>query len=268
MICTELRALEPELREEKNSRREEILHFLNELGWFFQRKDASLDPNYSLKRFKFLFTFSAERDWCYLVKKLLDIIVESNFEGRVPMKKSLEVLSEVQLLNRAVRRGCTKMVELLINYAVNRGPDASRTYIFPPDVAGPDGFTPLHLAACTSGSTGIIDALTGDPQEVLKTCNVVMLLGCQPAGLKQGVKLFVYGNLGSILLFFILFFFSLKFIETSLLKVVLVSSLQDFSSSKTSSEKRNSTWRMKGTKNRPSGLEDLSVFFQFFEKKK
>lgn len=175
-ICSELRTLESELRKDINSLREEVLHFLNELGWLFQRRKdyPPLDLNYSLNRFKFLFTFSVERDWCYLIRKLLDILVESNFDGSVPMKESLEALSEVQLLNRAVRRGCTAMVELLVNYAVNCGPNASRTYIFPPDMAGPGGITPLHLAACTSGSTSVIDALTNDPQEVLKACNFVI----------------------------------------------------------------------------------------------
>lgn len=170
-ICSELRTLESELKEEENSSWEEVLHFLNELGWLFQRrKDHSpLDHHYSLNRFKFLFTFSVERDWCHLIGKLLDVLVESSLDGSVPVKESLEALSEVQLLNRAVRRGCMKMVELLINYAVNCGPDASRTYIFPPNMAGPGGITPLHLAACTSGSANIVDALTNDPQEVLKT---------------------------------------------------------------------------------------------------
>ncbi|OWM85979.1 squamosa promoter-binding-like protein 14 [Punica granatum] len=168
-ICSELRTLESELMERKNSSREEVLHFLNELGWLFQRrKDSSTppDPNHSIRRFKFLVTFSVERDWCYLVKKLLDIFVESNLDESIPTKESLEALSEVQLLNRAVRRGCTKMVELLINYAVNHGPDASRTYIFLPNMVGPGGITPLHLAACTSGSTNVIEALTNDPQEI------------------------------------------------------------------------------------------------------
>lgn len=177
-ICSELQLLESELREEKNSSRAEVLHFLNELGWLFQRrKDSPLNPNYSLHRFKLLFTFSVERDWCYLVRKLLDILVESNFDGSVLSESSVELLSEVQFLNRAVRRGCVKMVEMLINYAVNCGPDASRAYIFPPNMAGPGRITPLHLAASTSGSASVIDALTNDPQEVLKTCNFVMSLG-------------------------------------------------------------------------------------------
>lgn len=174
-ICSELQQLESELREEKNSTREDVLHFLNELGWLFQRKKDSspLDPNYSFCRFKFLLSFSVERDWCYLVRKLLDILAESNFDGSISSKGSLEALSEVQLLSWAVRRGCLKMVEMLIGYAVNCGPGASRMYVFPPNMVGPGGITPLHLAACTSGSANIIDALTNDPQEVLKTYRLI-----------------------------------------------------------------------------------------------
>ncbi|KAK4782183.1 hypothetical protein SAY86_016285 [Trapa natans] len=170
-ICSELRMLESELMEEKNSSREEVLHFLNELGWLFQRRNGYPPPadlNYSLGRFKFLFIFTVERDWCCLMRKLLDILAEEiNFDESLPVKESsFEALTEVQVLNRAVRRGSTKMVELLINYAINCGPEASRTYIFPPNMRGSGGITPLHLAACTSGSTGVVDALTNDPQEI------------------------------------------------------------------------------------------------------
>ncbi|KAK4781867.1 hypothetical protein SAY86_015969 [Trapa natans] len=167
-ICRELQLLESELTEDKNSRREEVLHFLNELGWLFQRKKDSspLDPSNSLRRFKFLLTFSIERDWCYLVRKLLDMLVENSTNGGISGKDSLEVLAEVQLLSHAVRRGCIKMVEMLIEYAVDCGPNASRMYIFPPNMAGPGGITPLHLAACISGAADMVNALTNDPQEI------------------------------------------------------------------------------------------------------
>ncbi|KAK4767992.1 hypothetical protein SAY87_003133 [Trapa incisa] len=167
-ICSELQLLESELAEAKDSKREEVVHFLNELGWLFQRKKDSspLDPSSSLCRFKFLLAFSVERDWCYLVRKLLDVLAENNINGCISSKDSLEALAEVQLLSRAVRRGCMKMVEMLIEYAVDCSPDASRMYIFPPNMAGPGGITPLHLAACISGAANMVDALTNDPQEI------------------------------------------------------------------------------------------------------
>lgn len=184
-ICEELRLLESEFDLEakeyddisedntndfrRPKSREEVLHFLNELGWLFQRiGNTSMlgNPDYSLSRLKFLLTFSVERDCCALVRTLLDILVERNFDGNVLTKESLETLSEIQLLNRAVKRRCRKMVDVLIHYSITSSNDASKKYIFPPNVVGPGGVTPLHLAACTSGSDDLIDALTSDPPEV------------------------------------------------------------------------------------------------------
>lgn len=184
-ICKELRLLECEfdleakqsdvVSEENNNdfdrprSTEEVLHFLNELGWLFQRKGNSSmlgGLDYSLSRLRFLLTFSVERDCCVLVKTLLDIMVESNLDGDELSRESLETLSEIQLLNRAVKRRCRKMIDVLINYSVICGNDASRKYIFPPNFVGPGGITPLHLAACMSGSDDMVDALTSDPQEV------------------------------------------------------------------------------------------------------
>lgn len=185
IICKELRLLESEIDLESkdcdliledNSNdfgrprsREEILHFLNELGWLFQRKGNSFMlgvPDYSLSRLKFLLTFSVERDCCALVKTLLDILVERHLNEDELSKESMEILSEIQLLNRAVKRRCRKMVDVLIHYFIISSNDASKKYIFPPNYTGPGGVTPLHLAACTSGSDEMIDALTSDPLEV------------------------------------------------------------------------------------------------------
>src|ERR1044072_2030438 len=69
-ICKELQPLESEFYEEEKTcdaiaeeheyhfgrprSREEALHFLNELGWLFQRQGVShKGPDYSLDRFKF-----------------------------------------------------------------------------------------------------------------------------------------------------------------------------------------------------------------------
>lgn len=147
--------------------REEVLHFLNELGWLFQRKRVCSmfqGSDYSLSRFKFLLTFTVERDCCVLVKTLLDILVERNLDGDGLSIESLGMLSDVQLLNRAVKRRCRKMIDLLINYSVI---SSDKRYIFPPNLAGPGGLTPLHLAASMSNSDEMIDSLTNDPEEVV-----------------------------------------------------------------------------------------------------
>ncbi|XP_021900760.1 squamosa promoter-binding-like protein 14 [Carica papaya] len=183
-ICNELRVLENEFDDdtkvcdiisEEKARdfdrpisREEILHFLNELGWLFQRKATITkleSSDYSLSRFKFLLVFSVERDFCALVKALIDMLVESNLDIHGLSKESLETLTEIQLLNRAVKRRSRKMADLLIHYSIGVADDTSRKYIFPPNLVGPGGITPLHLAACTSDSDDMIDALTNDPQE-------------------------------------------------------------------------------------------------------
>lgn len=189
-VCRELRLLESEIDEDEkkfgvisedpnhhNGRprsREEVLHFLNELGWLFQRRkrmSSVLDiSGYLLTRFRFLLTFSVERDYCALVKSVLDILVEGNMDSDGLSHESIEMLSEVQLLNRAVKRRSSKMVDLLINYSLIGSYDGSKKYIFPPNLLGPAGITPLHLAACTSDSDDIIDSLTNDPLKIGLNC--------------------------------------------------------------------------------------------------
>ncbi|KAF7829445.1 squamosa promoter-binding-like protein 14 [Senna tora] len=188
-ICKELQSLESELDMEvklcdaiaeehayefpRTGSREEALHFLNELGWLFQRKRSSYAlevPDYSLERFKFLLTFSVERNCLMLVKTLMDMLVEEHLEGEWLSKGSEEMLNAIQLLNRAVKRRFIEMVDLLVHYSIPSKNDASKKYIFPPSVEGPAGITPLHLAACTSGSEGLIDSLTNDPQEIGLKC--------------------------------------------------------------------------------------------------
>ncbi|KAG9456593.1 hypothetical protein H6P81_001101 [Aristolochia fimbriata] len=189
LICQELRTLEAEFEDGARMEdvmsedqvqffgqprsREDLLHFLNELGWLFQRRRASKSlsiKDFSLTRFKYLFIFSVERDWSALVKTLLDILVQGNSELDRLSMESLEILAEIHLLNRAVKRKCRKMVDLLVHYCVNCSSDASKKYLFPPNLAGPGGVTPLHLAACTQGSEEIVDTLTNDPQEIGLNC--------------------------------------------------------------------------------------------------
>ncbi|KAH6821325.1 hypothetical protein C2S53_006156 [Perilla frutescens var. hirtella] len=184
-ICQELRLLEPEINGtadvcsenpidhiEKTAwvrSREESLHFLDELGWLFQRKyNSSLFeiPAYRLTRFKFLLVFSVEHDFCALIKALLDILLELNSGRKGLEEESLELLSEIHLLNRAVKRKCRGMVDFLIHYSVVDSTGTSEKYIFVPNMAEPGGLTPLHLAASASSSDDIVDILTSDPQEV------------------------------------------------------------------------------------------------------
>lgn len=165
-ICQELRLLESEFVEFKNDQEnstQAILHFLNELGWLFQKKGGNSD--YALARFKFLLVFSVERDFVALMKTLLGILLQKS-AGVTDNESSLEMLSGINLLNRAVKRKCKSMIDLLIHYSMVDTQTSSRKYIFPPNLPGPDGITPLHLAACTSDSDDMVDALTNDPQEV------------------------------------------------------------------------------------------------------
>ncbi|KAL2505924.1 Squamosa promoter-binding-like protein 14 [Abeliophyllum distichum] len=189
IICQELRLLESVINEGvalhdghpsdhiqnpgRPRTREEVLYFLDELGWLFQRKHNSTlfeSPDYRLSRFKFLLTFSVEHDFCALIKTLLDILLEVNLGREGLARESLEMLSEINLLNRAVNRRCRRMVDLLIHYSISDSTDTSMKYIFVPNMAGPGGITPLHLAASTLGSDDTVDALTSDPQEIGLHC--------------------------------------------------------------------------------------------------
>lgn len=180
-ICMELRSLESELEQGlrksivisddqmqdgvPSSSREDIVHFLNELGWLFQRKNyhkGSFGKEFSYERLKHLLVFSIERDWIALVKKLLDIFMERSLER----EEVMQMLSEIHLLNRAVNRRCIKMVNLLLQYRGCSKNSGSTDYLFPPNSVGVGGITSLHLAACARGSEDLIDALTNDPQEV------------------------------------------------------------------------------------------------------
>ncbi|KAK6939132.1 SBP domain, partial [Dillenia turbinata] len=181
-VCSELRLLEQEFAEGTEIKEhlndfgcpksmEEILHFLNELGWLFQRSNNKFEvSDYRITRFKFLLTFSVERDYCALVKTLLDILAEINLRRDDLSNESLKMLQEVHLLNRAVKRRSRNMVDLLLHYFVTSSDSTSKMYVFTPNAAGPGGITPLHLTANMSGSDDIVDALTSDPQEIGLQC--------------------------------------------------------------------------------------------------
>lgn len=180
-ICRDLRVLESDFDGDGTTdavsedqvgprSREEVLHFLNELGWLFQRKNLpskSFLTNFSSKRFSFLLIFSVERDWAAVVKTVLDMLVEKSLaRDNSLVQESLEMLLEIQLLSRAVKRKCRRMVDLLLQYSVKGSTSDSKIYLFPPNSAGPGGITPLHLAASVQDSEDMVNALTDDPQEV------------------------------------------------------------------------------------------------------
>ncbi|KAK8548890.1 hypothetical protein V6N13_054343 [Hibiscus sabdariffa] len=120
-----------------------------------------MNPNRDLfpfGRFKWLMEFSMDHDWCAVVKELLGIL----FDGTVGLGEhsSTELaLLDMCLLHRAVRRNCRPMVELLLRYVPNKSlekpgseqkPQADGNengFMFKPNVFGPAGLTPLHLAA-------------------------------------------------------------------------------------------------------------------------
>ncbi|XP_020081517.1 squamosa promoter-binding-like protein 15 isoform X2 [Ananas comosus] len=196
-ICQELRTLETEFEEDvrtpdvvsedrivDNGRprsREDVLLFLNELGWLFQKASNTYStPSYpkiaepdfldfSVTRFKYLFTFSVERDWCSVTKTLLDMLVKRSSSSDALAQESLDMLSDIHLLNRAVKRKCRRMVDLLLRFSVIQS-DNFKMYPFPPNLPGPGGLTPLHVAASSQGLEEIVDALTDDPQEIGLKC--------------------------------------------------------------------------------------------------
>ena len=72
-----------------------------------------------------------------------------------------------QSQEEAVRRNCRALVELLLRYTpVSSSNDFNQYFLFRPDVKGPAGLTPLHIAAGTDGSEAVVDALTDDPGKV------------------------------------------------------------------------------------------------------
>jgi ankyrin repeat protein len=165
--------------------------FLHELGWFFQSSSyqqqgipASLDRVHAVK-LKCLLIFSVERNWCTVVRKLLDVACgHRNIESGVS-RLSQVLKDDVSLLHRAVRNKDRCMVELLLayvppfvsseNYANSDGVDQFSKVmqfklqwgnLFRPDMSGPAGLTPLHVAASLQDAEAVVDALTSDPFQV------------------------------------------------------------------------------------------------------
>ncbi|XP_072997087.1 squamosa promoter-binding-like protein 6 [Typha latifolia] len=152
--------------------RNQALQFLNELGWLlrrdslrFKKTDPYLEA-FQLKRFQWLIVFAMERDWCAVIKKLLDIL----FGGAVDLngKSPREIALSENLLHTAVRRNCKAMVELLLKYTPHNSSKETSTerLLFRPDILGPSNITPLHIAASSSGAESVLDALINDPEMV------------------------------------------------------------------------------------------------------
>lgn len=197
-VCSEIRTLENEIelsqkdyingQIDKMETRNQAMDFLHEMGWLLQRNnlksrmsklDASASCCFPLKRFAWLMEFSIDHNWCAVVKKLLDIFFNGSV-GTGEQSSSLKLLfSEMGLLHKAVRRNSRPLVELLLRYSPDRVADELRLeyeealggcdggFLFRPNILGPSGLTPLHVAAGIDGSEDVIDALTDDPGKVL-----------------------------------------------------------------------------------------------------
>ncbi|KAK9207075.1 hypothetical protein WN943_017360 [Citrus x changshan-huyou] len=191
-VCSEIRMLESALefnrtdadveRFGKIDTKNQAMDFIHEIGWLFHRSQSKsrlghLDPNtdlFPLRRFKWLIEFSMDHEWGAVVKKLLHILLDGTVSlGEHP---SLDLaLTELGLLHRAVRKNSRPLVDLLLRFVPLEVSDrlgsenkalvdgVHKGFLFRPDVIGPAGLTPIHIAAGKDGSEDVLDALTDDP---------------------------------------------------------------------------------------------------------
>jgi len=191
-VCSEIRMLEGALEftetdadfgeTEKMEAKNQATDFVHEMGWLLHRSQLKsrlghLNPSmdlFPLRRFNWLMEFSMDHEWCAVVRKLLNIL----HNGIVCTGDQLslnEALSEMGLLHRAVRRNSRSLVELLLRYVPDKFGSKDKaldggsheSILFRPDVIGPAGLTPLHIAAGKDGSEDVLDALTEDPGMVI-----------------------------------------------------------------------------------------------------
>ncbi|GJN22783.1 hypothetical protein PR202_gb10381 [Eleusine coracana subsp. coracana] len=176
-ICSEVSELESIFESSSHEQadvdhvaRNQALEFLNELGWLLHRannisKQDKKEPplaTFNLWRFRNLGIFAMEREWCAVIKMLLDFL----FIGLVDVgsQSPEEVVLSENLLHTAVRRKSAQMVRFLLRYKPNKNSEGTRlTNLFRPDALGPSAITPLHIAASTSNAEDVLDALTDDP---------------------------------------------------------------------------------------------------------
>lgn len=173
---------EPEKMEAKN----QALNFIHEMGWLLHRSHSKfrlgdMDPNLDLfpfRRFRWLMEFSMDRDWCAVVKKLLGVLFEGTVDAGEHTSIEVAVL-DMGLLHKAVKRNCRPMVELLLKFVPNKVVDKTgpkereqldrgyESFLFKPNIVGPMGLTPLHVAVRRDGCEDVLDALINDPGKVL-----------------------------------------------------------------------------------------------------
>lgn len=183
--------IEPGKMKAKN----QALDFIHEMGWLLHRSRSrfrlgDMDPNLNLfpfRRFRWLMEFSMDRDWCAVVKKLLGVLFEGTVDAGEHSSIEVAVL-DMGLLHKAVKRNCRPMVELLLKFVPDKvldktgpkeGEQVDRGYesfLFKPNIVGPMGFTPLHVAASTDGCEDVLDALVNDPGKVLSYNFLIVLL--------------------------------------------------------------------------------------------
>ncbi|WVZ61137.1 hypothetical protein U9M48_011055 [Paspalum notatum var. saurae] len=175
-VCSEVSELESIFESSSNEHadvdnaRDQALEFLNELGWLLHRanimsKQDEMDTHtaaFNIWRFRNLGIFAMEREWCAVIKMLLDFI----FVGLVDVgsRSPEEVVLSENLLHAAVRRKSVKMIKFLLRYKTNtNSKETAQTYLFRPDALGPSTITPLHIAAASSDAEDVLDVLTNDP---------------------------------------------------------------------------------------------------------
>lgn len=204
-ICSELRTLEIiKFTSNEMSLRNQIIEFLMEFGWLLERSHLiSTTPRsteFSSIRFKWLLEFSIERDWCAVVKKILDILFDRRVGG--PGISVDQLLNEVSPLHRAVRRNCRPMVDFLLKYSPEEKGvlEASQErkfskQIFKSNMRASAGITPLHIVASIEGADDVLNLLTDDPEQV----SLFIILACKIFGYTPTcTKVQNFGNLVAI----------------------------------------------------------------------
>ncbi|CAH9114911.1 unnamed protein product [Cuscuta epithymum] len=185
-ICTlesilevaETECLGSQQENEKLEARSRALDFIHEMGWLLRishakiRLVSNMNRHFPFDRFRWLIEFSVDRDWCAVVKKLLDVLFAGlEDEGEY---SSVEVaLRDIGLLHRAISGKHRSIVEALLQYCPDIVCDKkelskkrSSLYVFRPDAVVVGGLTPLHIVASQDGLENMLDALTSDPGQV------------------------------------------------------------------------------------------------------